>query len=317
MLENKASDLYSRTTEVEIHVGDDIPPYNQAIPLFTQVLRFAIVFVISAVVVSVALLFTNERMPNPKVVRPLPDLLFDILPKVAWLEPVVDILIFILNLTAVYVILKIYVLACREKSYEKIKLFSNIKFVGSAVNNFLFSVVDSGRRPYPLEGIHLIALIRFLTVYAIMLLYRSVVLVLTAYPATDNQCQNPQTIENPLLNIVLTLLTFGSASIHCGDLMFSGHTIIICLAWIIIWDYSVYVHRFIFRLYSTVVMFVAFYGIIASRSHYTNDIVVAAYSTVTTFMLISHQPHGAPWQLQMLIRWWPFPGSNTERSVEV
>lgn len=306
-------------TSVVVEITDDaLPPtvaekvvsYKCSLPLLTQVLRFAVVFLLSVLVLSASLLVANERMPDPEVVRPLPDILIELTPKVPLLEAFTDVSIALLNITTVFIALKLFVLDRHVRGLPVIEFFGKFHHVGKHIDTALFSVWDTGARPYEPNNAHLIAVLRFLVTYTLMMLYRSVVISMTAYPATDNKCQHPQVIEHPLRNMVLTLVTLGSGAIHCGDLMFSGHTIILCLAWIIAWEYSPFFHRWVFRAYTTILLLFSFFCIIASRSHYTDDIVVSAYGTVVTFLVIRHDQRGAPRQLQLWIRWWPCLGSS-------
>lgn len=289
-----------------------MPPraYNDPLPLKTQIYRFIIVLLCSLWILAGALVITNGRMPSPQAVHPLPDLLFELFPKVAAVEVVTDVIIFVLNVSAVLVIIKVYVLELKERGREMPHLPLKFECLTTNVNAFLFGIVDSGERPYPLRNCSACALIRFLVTYAIVTFFRGIVIVMTSYPATDNHCQNPRPIENPLLNMFLTIVTMGSGAIHCGDLMYSGHTIILCLSCAILWEYGVYVHRYAIRICAPLLVLFSFYCIIASRSHYTDDILVSAYITISTFMVIRHSLDGAPWQLQLLIRFWPCLGSN-------
>eukprot|EP00796_Vickermania_ingenoplastis_P006175 gene6175-4453_t len=280
------------------------------LPLQTQVYRFIPVLLCSLWILAGALVITNGRMPDPQEVHPLPDLLFELFPKVAAVEVVTDVIIFLLNVGAIMTMLKICLLARSERGLEKVQVSLYFDWLTNAVNTIIFGVVDSGKRPYKLQGCCSAGLIRFLASYTVVTFFRAIVIVMTSYPATDNHCQHPRAITHPLLNMVLTLVTMGSGAIHCGDLMYSGHTIILCLSCSMLWEYGVYVHRYLFRVIPPLMVIFSFYCIVASRSHYTDDILVSAYITLSTFMVIRHSDDGAPWQLQLLIRYWPCLGSN-------
>ncbi|EPY31393.1 shingomyelin synthase [Strigomonas culicis] len=287
-----------------------LPSYMRPLPLLTQLWRFLILFFISTFLLAGGLLVANARMPDPAKVRPLPDILFEVIPKVGAFESLTNVCIFLLNAMVVYVVSRMVLLERRERGCADLKVPFDVPYLTTFCNRVLFTVFDSGLRPYRLQSAYVVVAIRFLTVYSCMMVYRVFCITMTSYPATDNACQNPVKIEHPFRNMILTVVTLGSGAIHCGDLMFSGHTIILSLATCVLWDYGVYVHRWFFRVVGPLLLFAAFYFIIASRSHYTDDIVVSAYSTVTTFMLLRHRPTGALWQLQVLIRWWPCPGSS-------
>lgn len=289
--------------------------YRTPLPLSTQVYRFVVVLLSTVVVLGAAIVITNERMPDPAEVRPLPDILLELIPKVAVVESGTDIIIFFLNATATIVAWKVYLLERHKDGKPPFDFFVKIPGIGNFLNRVVFGIIDSGYRPYPLKSTHKIMMIRFLTSYAVVMLFRSSVIVMTSYPATDNHCQSPQKIEHPVLNVFLTLVTLGSGAIHCGDLMFSGHTMILSVTFMLTWDYSPFLHRWALRVWCCILLPLSYYCILASRSHYTDDILVAMYVMIATYKLLDHDIRGAPWQLQLLIRWWPCLGRNTEEEA--
>lgn len=282
------------------------------LPLWTQVLRYIVCLLLSFWFLAGALVITNGRMPDPKDMPPLPDILFELLPKVQEVEMLTDVIIFILVASTVFTLWKLYLLERKERGDKPLYLSLYFNGLSCIVNRVLFTVMDTGRRPFPLTGSCAIGLIRFLVTYTIVVLFRAVVIVSTSYPATDNQCQHPVPIEHPLINMVLTVVTLGSGAIHCGDLMYSGHTIILCLAACMLWDYGIYLHRFALRVFPPLLVLLSFYCIIASRSHYTDDILVSAYITIATFLLVPHSQEGAPKLIQYIILYWPCLGENDD-----
>ncbi|EPY42803.1 phosphatidylcholine:ceramide cholinephosphotransferase 2 [Angomonas deanei] len=247
----------------------------------------------------------------PRDMDQLPDIMFDFFPKVASVESGTDIVIAILNISVIIVTFKVFLLERKERGCADLRVPFEVKYVSPFLNKVLFHVFDSGVRPFSLKSAYLVAAIRFLTVYMCMMFYRTFCITMTTYPATDNHCQNPLEVDSALKNIFLTVVTLGSGAIHCGDLMFSGHTIILTIATCLLWEYGVFVHRFFFRIYGPVLLLISFYCIIASRSHYTDDILVSFHGTLMTFMLLHHSPTGARWQLQLFVRWWPCPGKSS------
>ncbi|RNF03248.1 phosphatidylcholine:ceramide cholinephosphotransferase 2 [Trypanosoma rangeli] len=283
-----------------------------SLPLKTQAIRFIAVLFISICTLACALVVTNARMPDPKVARPLPDVLFELFPKVRWLENMTDVCIGFLNMLSALVLFKLYLLHRQSEELNELRLPFQIPFV----SKFIFGVWE-GSQDTGIErrDVHLIAWIRFVTTYFIILLFRSLVIVMTSYPATDNHCQKPVKITNPVKNIILAVVTFGYGATHCGDLMFSGHTVSVTLGFMIQWVYGPMLHG-IFRPVSVILVFLSFYFIIASRSHYTDDILVSFYATAVTFLALRHSPEGAPRQLQLLIGWWPCCGSSRANEGE-
>ncbi|TPP44752.1 PAP2 C-terminal family protein [Leishmania donovani] len=306
------------TSHVTVHDvdGDEdietdlVPWYKQPLPLGTQVMRFILLLLLTVMFLGVAILVANARMPDPKKVRPLPDLLLEWIPKVTLVENGSNVIIFLLNATTVVVGFKVFLLERHMNGLPSVTFLVGIPKIGSFLNRIAFGVVDSGRRPFPLKNVFPIMTIRFLTSYAVVMVFRTFVIMGTSYPATDNHCQNPQVIEHPVLNVILTLVTLSSGAIHCGDLMFSGHTMILSLAFILAWDYSPFLHPWAVRVWVSALLPISYYCILASRSHYTDDILVAMYVMIATYKLIDHAETGAPWQMQLLIRWMPWPGTN-------
>lgn len=112
---------------------------------------------------------------------------------------------------------------------------------------------------------------RILFVHAITMLMRSLTLVATSYPDPSLQCVDyvPPSNVNPFW-----AKTLGNADlITCGDLMFSGHTLIyvvLALAW---QKYFYVIEKVLFWLFTLVAVIM----LSVARLHYLNDIIVALY----------------------------------------
>lgn len=118
---------------------------------------------------------------------------------------------------------------------------------------------------------------RVLFVHAITMLMRSLTLVATSYPDPSAPCVDympPQNV-NPFW-----AKTVGNADlITCGDLMFSGHTLIyvvLALAW---QKYFYVVEKVIFWMFTLVAILM----LSVARLHYLNDIIVAVYVISATW----------------------------------
>eukprot|EP01059_Diplonema_ambulator_P035290 TRINITY_DN8245_c0_g1_i4.p2 TRINITY_DN8245_c0_g1~~TRINITY_DN8245_c0_g1_i4.p2 ORF type:complete len:267 (+),score=79.32 TRINITY_DN8245_c0_g1_i4:1070-1870(+) len=125
-------------------------------------------------------------------------------------------------------------------------------------------------------------LFRYALAYSVLVWLRSCTILVTTLPATGNHCQHPKQIKHPLLNAFLGVVTGGAASTHCGDLMFSGHTIALVLSMMITLTYQ---ERRSLKVAAVLLFIADVYCIIATRSHYTVDIVVGVYVTLTTWHL--------------------------------
>lgn len=282
---------------------------GKPLPLESQACRFPVALLISVTLLALSLNVTTDRMPNPREVRPLPDMGHQILPFFPQLEHVTDTILALFNILIIFLVFKLYLLhrqASGESSLvERYQWIPRVPYFTDALFGVWEASKDPSEEPFPRKRTYLVAWIRFWCTFAVLSLFRAPVILLTSYPATDNHCQNPPVIENPAWNAVLTVLTFGSGSIHCGDLMFSGHTVSGTLAFMCLWTYGPMVWGY-FRPLASALLLGTWFTILTSRSHYTDDVVVAVYLTVATYWLIPHnEREGAPLPLQAVIRWWP------------
>ena len=126
---------------------------------------------------------------------------------------------------------------------------------------------------------------------------RAFSIVLTSMPATENHCQNPKTIDNMWVNAAMGFFTFGGKNVHCGDLLFSGHTINILNAFLALSQYG---RKFtLFILCAFVCSLICLFLIIASRSHYTIDVYIAV---LISYLNFSSTPDSIPWFLMPIHR---------------
>ena len=187
--------------------------------------------------------FTNDRMPNPVETPPLRDVGFDIIPVIR-LQFITDAMLGFFNLA-----------------------------IGLMYLNFMIAEGNLAKA----RGLWN----RYFVVWGIAMYMRSMSIALTSLPPTDNHCQNPRQIVNIVENTLLGFFTFGGKNIHCGDLMFSGHTINIINALCHILSSG--------RKFPVVVgtailcAMMCLFLIIASRSHYTVDVYIACCITTLAF----------------------------------
>ena len=281
---------------------------SKPLPLVVQARRFTVLLFIAFLYLAAALNVTTIRMPDPKTEKELPDVGFDVLPQMPQLEHVTDAILWTLNVMCGFVLLRLYAVHCNVvgEAPLAIPIFSSVSASSVALPNKNDELLVFGGSQGQRE-IHHIAWIRYTVTFTIVTALRVVVILATSLPATDNACQHPEPIKNPLLNILLAMTTFGSASIHCGDLLYSGHTVSITLSFICLWTYAPVVfspakRANAVRYVALLLMATSWLTIVASRSHYTDDVIVAVYVTLTTFWLIPHSSNGAPMKIQLLIR---------------
>lgn len=122
-------------------------------------------------------------------------------------------------------------------------------------------------------------LIRFLLTLGNMYFLRVFAVSSTSMPPTENHCRtNFVPIDNIYLNTLKGVLTLGSSNIHCGDLMFSGHTCMITNIWM-----SFHINfkkQYMLRIFMTIMLIITLTFIIGTRSHYTVDVYIAFVLTV-------------------------------------
>lgn len=299
-----ATDQTKKSRETR-QLEDDVAFWGKPLSLQTQSQRYPVVLLFCVFILAIALNITTDRMPDPAQERPLPDMGQELIPKMTSLEHITDLFLGLLNGALLLLVWKLYLLHRRAKQLPE--LYPQLRFpvLSWITHDVWCGFEDLDRLPYdPVDCFHM-AWIRFWVTYSILSLFRAPVIMLTSMPATDNHCQQPPKILHPLENIILTIVTLGSGSIHCGDLMFSGHSLSATLAFITLFTYGPMVW-WILRPLGATFMSLTWITILASRSHYTDDIVVAIYLTVATYWLIPHNPKlGAPLSLQTVIRWWP------------
>jgi shingomyelin synthase len=145
-------------------------------------------------------------------------------------------------------------------------------------------------------------LIKWLLCHGTLYFLRIVTISVTALPVTQNHCREHYTrIGNMMWNTLLGIVSMGSLNQHCGDLLFSGHSVLITLVCLLFTDYCKRLGRD--KFYDLVVLIIRFivYSlalvaclfIIATRNHYTVDVVIGVYATFVTYKVMPDH--------------WPFP----------
>jgi len=139
---------------------------------------------------------------------------------------------------------------------------------------------------------------KFLLTLGNLYFLRVVTILVTSLPPTDNHCRtNYLQIDNIYWNTLKGLLTLGGGNIHCGDLMFSGHTCMLTNVWL---TFMInYKKKHFVRIVATLLMLTAFFLIIATRSHYTADIWIAFWLTVFVHI---YSPRSFPFTKERIYR---------------
>ena len=133
-------------------------------------------------------------------------------------------------------------------------------------------------------------LIKFFISIGNLYLLRVVSISVTSLPPTDNHCRSNYTpIDNIYTNTIKGLLTLGGSNIHCGDLMFSGHTCMVTVCWMIFM--TNFPRRHFTKYIATLLLLLTFFLIVATRSHYTADIWIAFW---LSFFVFKYSPSTFP-----------------------
>jgi len=128
---------------------------------------------------------------------------------------------------------------------------------------------------------------RFLIIHGTTALLRCICLAGTSYPDPNRLCVNYHPPSTTALFWQETVVHRGFLT--CGDLMFSGHTLVYVLI-ALVW------HKYFTRPEKIIVwilMIFACFSLVATRMHYTDDVLIALYIAVTSFYLYHHlsEPH--------------------------
>jgi shingomyelin synthase len=255
-----------------------LPASKVYVGLPWQCFAFVWLFLFTMFFLCMVLTATTWRYPDPDTQHQLPDIALDNLPEIPELEHVTDLLLAFLEVMCFVTIFLLYLV-----KQGKLK----------AVDPRRLRALE------PLQNIHMVPWIRFFVCFTAITAMRIIVVGATVLPSTNNQCKTRPDTGNFWWNSLVGVLSFGGSNIHCGDLLFSGHTAVITLSVCAIWQYGPIVSNW-FRTISGFLMLCSWFTILASRSHYTDDIVIAFYIGVTLWLLTPHDPiHGAPaiWQL--------------------
>lgn len=142
------------------------------------------------------------------------------------------------------------------------------------------------KRPHE-NGIATIAmLLRMAFVLVIGHFLRFVTYITTSLPGPAEHCRlgSEEFEQNRPAEPLEILFRFSSAAdLNCGDLVFSGHMFQVIIFTCTIWHFSDRVfyttlHAWIAKLLMLATVVAQFFLIIASRNHYTVDVVVSSYT---------------------------------------
>jgi len=112
---------------------------------------------------------------------------------------------------------------------------------------------------------------RFIVICGCVYFVRSLTLVVTSFPDPQARCQDYDASWS----------LWGAASFSCGDMMFSGRTVLLMLV-ALCW--TEYTKSIVVRCVIWVVAIAGMLSLIISRSHYTIDILISIFVTALIWM---------------------------------
>ncbi|XP_063530402.1 phosphatidylcholine:ceramide cholinephosphotransferase 2-like [Cydia strobilella] len=230
-----------------------------------------------------ALSLVHERVPDRNTTPPLPDIWLDNVAARDWALAVSEYLIMLSTTVAMLVV-----------------VFHKHRFIVA-------------RRCFLIIGL--------------LYLYRSVTMFVTVLPmsSTTYFCSPKSNSTTPLLVVkrMFYLISGFGLSINgrhtfCGDFIYSGHTMVLVLSYLIVAEYSPRklwpVH---WGLWGSAVLGVVF--VLLAHGHYTVDVIIAYYVTTRLFwtfhsLLLTPHRHG-PGQYMIQREWWYWLFTYLERNV--
>ncbi|XP_076656199.1 phosphatidylcholine:ceramide cholinephosphotransferase 2 isoform X3 [Halictus rubicundus] len=214
--------------------------------------------VVNFILTTASLAMVHERVPDRNTYGPLPDVVLDNVAAQDWALNVSEVLIMIL---------------------------SNLAMVFIIFHKHRFIVV---RRVFLLMGL--------------LYMMRSVTMFVTVLPVASKTyfCSPKANNTSPLLVMkrVLQLISGFGLSIngkhtYCGDYIYSGHTVVLVLSYLIIEEYSPKRCKPIHWLAGITVL-VGVIMVLVAHGHYTVDVLIAYYVTTRLWYIyhtLANNPH--------------------------
>lgn len=171
---------------------------------------------------------------------------------------------------------------------------------------------------------------RLFLIIGLLYLYRSVTMFVTVLPvsSTTYYCSPKSNNTTPLLVIrrMFYLISGFGLSIngkhtYCGDYIYSGHTMVLVLSYLIVAEYSPRkLWPMHWALWGSALLGVCF--VLLAHGHYTVDVVIAYYITTRLFwtfhalLVTAHRGAGHHQHTNMIQReWWYWLFAYLERNV--
>jgi len=147
------------------------------------------------------------------------------------------------------------------------------------------------------KGVTLIR--RFLVIHGSCALLRCICMVATSYPDPNRLCNSYQAPDGPTSFPFWKETVVHRGFLTCGDLMFSGHTLVyflVALTW------QKYMTKFE-KPVAWILMLFSCITLVATRMHYTDDVLIAAYIAFTAFWFYNYAARPAVRKNIPLMNW--------------
>ncbi|XP_043271419.1 phosphatidylcholine:ceramide cholinephosphotransferase 1-like isoform X3 [Venturia canescens] len=240
----------------------DMPPPLREEPRFPKekwkTLLAFLFLVVNFILSTTSLAMLHERVPDRAIYGPLPDIILDNVTAQDWALSVSEVLIMIV---------------------------SNSALIFIVFHKYRFIVV---RRVFLLMGL--------------LYLMRSITFYVTVLPVSSKTyfCSPKLNHTTPLIIIKRALhimsgfgLSMNGKQTYCGDAIYSGHTVILVLCYLIIKEYSPRRCQLIHWL-AGVIAAIGVVMVQLSHSHYTVDIIIAYWVTTRLWYIyhtLANNPH--------------------------
>jgi hypothetical protein len=124
--------------------------------------------------------------------------------------------------------------------------------------------------------------IHFLQHTAILMMLRSFTMIVTAFPSPNPACKDESVSQLDYSGaLVQTMSSFPAKS--CGNQLFSGHTMFLTSFLIFEYKYNLVPRKMFFL--SIIKTLIGYYSVIACRSHYSIDVLIAILFTFGIFII--------------------------------
>lgn len=141
-------------------------------------------------------------------------------------------------------------------------------------------------------------LARLFLIWGALWALRGLTIISTVLPNPDQTCKPKLSFPNSMFMEALANMpfVFWRHEMTCLDVLFSGHTVALTLATLLLLHYMAWAPwfqcstspgivsgAFLFKTIAIINMFIGYYVIIASKFHYTSDVLMGFMMTVMTF----------------------------------